>query len=75
MRQLQPSKRGPGWSLKPIPGRETCALCYFGFPLRELQEIEHDGRRVKACRACRAKIVQERPRRERDEIQGGQMMW
>lgn len=59
MRQLQRLRRGPGWPLKPIPGRAVCELCYFGFPLRELQEIEYGGRRVLACRACRARILEE----------------
>lgn len=61
--------------LKPIPGRETCELCGFGFPPRELQEVEHNGQRVKACRACRARLVQERLRRERAKEVTGQLMW
>lgn len=57
---------------------ETCEICGFAYRVRELREIYHNGHRVKACPACRAKVWQERgkQRREKGEVESsGQLMW
>lgn len=47
----------PMLPLKPIPGLEPCAGCGFWFPVRELNDVEIHGQRLRLCRACRAKVV------------------
>ncbi|MGE5584435.1 MAG: hypothetical protein ACM309_02695 [Bacillota bacterium] len=62
---------------RPMPegAWETCEICHLGCRSREAREVEHEGRRVKACPACRARILQEKLRRERQKETGGQLMW
>ncbi|MGE5585782.1 MAG: hypothetical protein ACM309_09695 [Bacillota bacterium] len=54
---------------------ETCELCGFAYRTRELRQVYHDDRQVKACPACRARLLQERLRREREKEITGQLMW
>ncbi len=63
--------------LPPLPAGtwESCEICRFAYRTRELREIYHNGRRIKACPACRARILEEKLRREREKETGGQLMW
>ncbi|MEW6104778.1 MAG: hypothetical protein AB1563_00200 [Bacillota bacterium] len=54
---------------------ETCELCGFVYRTRELRKVYHGGRQVKACLSCRAKVLEEKLRRERQREIGGQLMW
>ncbi|MGE5572982.1 MAG: hypothetical protein ACM3ZU_08200 [Bacteroidota bacterium] len=59
----------------PADAWETCGICGYASRSRDVREIELEGRRVKACPSCRAKLIQERLRREREKEITGQLMW
>lgn len=53
----------------------SCEICRLGCRAHDLREIEQGGRRVKACPSCRARLVQERLRRERGKEIAGTLYW
>ncbi len=38
---------------------ETCELCRFAAPMREMREVKHKGRRVRVCHKCWCDIFNE----------------
>lgn len=54
---------------------ETCGICGYACRADDAREVEHQGRRVKACPACRAKLIEERLRRERGKEIAGTLYW
>lgn len=63
--------------MKPIGNGfwETCELCGFAYRTRELREVYYGGRQVKACPSCRAKVFEEKLRRERQKETDGHLWW